>query len=187
MHIDAVAYSLPEHFAAKAFGNAGNHLAMLRAAVAKLGCRCICPHAGERLEVDELAVEIFFTQEDYLGEDINDLSMVFRISGGKKSVMFCGDAYHRSLRVVMQKYTAEQLHSDIVQAAHHALDGGDSEFYRMVGAVTVLAPMSRPAYDAMMTGQYSTADYTRPNRVLMQEAGALHLSADGDVCIPLDE
>lgn len=186
VHIDAVAYNLPEPFAFKNVASTNNYYAMLCAVTEKLDCRLVRPRTGERLDVDNLTVEIFFTQEDHLGEDTNDLSMVFRISGGKKLVMFTGDAYHRTLRVVTQKYTAGQLHSDIIQAAHHGFDGGDEEFYRLVGAETVLVPASRAAYDDITTGKASTYAHTRPNRTLIQSAQTLHLSADGDVKIALD-
>lgn len=187
VHIDAVAFNLPERFITKAGAYSENAISPLRALSAKLSCRYLRPHTGEHLAVDNLTFDFFFTQEDYLGEDVNELSMVFRVSGGVKAVMFTGDVYEKPLRLVTDKFSAEQLHSDIIQAAHHGLNGGFAEFYRKVGAETVLVPMTRPAYDAMMTGDYADDKGTQPNRTLMRGAGQLYLAADGDSRHALDE
>lgn len=187
IRIHAVVLQLPEHFSHTTDDVGGNGPAVLRTVSSRLGCASICPHSGEQLEADDLTIEFFFTPEDKMAQEINDLSMVFRISGGKRSVMFTGDAYSRTLEVVTAQYDADRLHSDMIQAAHHALDGGDAEFYRRVGASTVFAPMSRPAYEAMTAGKYSETDWTEANRSLMQTAKQLYLSADGEVCVPLDE
>ncbi len=186
IRIDTLAFSLPKRFISRSVSQVGNQLTALHAIPAAIGCRYICPRRGERLAVDELTVEILLTHEDHPSETFNDLSMIFRISGGKKSVIFTGDATPYVLQAAAQTCTAEQLHSDIIQAAHHGLDGGNDAFYRMVGAETVLAPMSRAAY-AVFTAGDAADDSTQPNRGLMLRAKVLHLAGDGDVCIPLDE
>ena len=187
IRIHAIAMQIPEQLPHSKGEEFVNGMAILRTVAERLGCASICPHSGERLEADDLTVEFFFTPEDKAAEEVNDLSMVFRISGAKRSVMFCGDAYSRTLSVVNARYDEARLHSDMIQAAHHGLDGGDAEFYRRVGASTVFAPMSRPAYAAMTAGKFSEAEWTRANRHLMQGAKRLYLSADGEVGLPLDE
>ena len=157
------------------------------------------------MEADGLAFTFFFCQEDLYCEDPNELSLVFRMSKAEtgeeteemKTVMFTGDAYPRTMDVIMGKYTAEQLHSDICQAAHHGLNGGDSRFYEAVGADTVLVPIAKPAFEAMLYGEYKEDPQADANRGLMRDAirredamkaagKKLYLAADGDSCLSLE-
>ena len=47
---------------------------------------------NEHLEIDELSFDILFTFSPYLKSNaVNDASMVFRVTGERKTVLFLGD------------------------------------------------------------------------------------------------
>ena len=82
-------------------------------------------------------------------EDPNELSMVFSVQGRKKKAMFTGDSYRSGLQTVLRAYDPSVLKSDIIQIAHHALNGGDRAFYEAVDADIALVPISRSGDRAM--------------------------------------
>ncbi|MCQ2426941.1 MAG: MBL fold metallo-hydrolase [Clostridia bacterium] len=129
-------------------------VAMMKSAVSLLEADFYEPVSGDCLETDGVLTDILFTYRDLeKAEDPNELSMVFRISGKNKSAMFTGDSYFAGLDVVYKKHrdngTLTELSSDIVQTAHHSLNGGHTMFYKAVGAEIALVPISRPGDEAM--------------------------------------
>lgn len=114
----------------------------------KLGVPVITPHADDELDIDGTKVKFFFTWENF--EDVtkyktfNALSMIFKITGKYKSAMFIGDSTGSGPRRVNAMYgdRLDELKADIVQLAHHGLDGGDTWFYKNVDASIALVPTS---------------------------------------------
>ena len=100
--------------------------------------------------VDGTKVTVYHTylNADEL-EDPNELSMVFSVQGRKKKAMFTGDSYRSGLQTVLRAYDPSVLKSDIIQIAHHALNGGDRAFYEAVDADIALVPISRSGDRAM--------------------------------------
>lgn len=193
IHIDAVAYNLPADFPQNKGADCEATLQAIHQITGKIGCRHICPKTGDRLTVDGLNFDFFFCYEDLYCEDPNEMSLVFRVSGEDdeiKTVLFTGDAYPRTADVLTEKYTPERLHADICQAAHHGLNGASRALYQAVGADTVLVPIAKPAFEAMLYGEYKDDPQADANRELMlgamRQEGKLFRSADGDCCIELD-
>lgn len=85
----------------------------------KLGDKAVCPRTGDHIQIDELDVEILMTYCPYMIQNlINDSSMVFRVTGEKKSVLFLGDIGPEAGDELMRLQHGN-LHADFVQMAHH--------------------------------------------------------------------
>ena len=113
----------------------------------QLGVPVVTPHTDDVFDIDGMKIRFFFTPEDDGDKlsDVNSMSMVFRIAGPNKTVMFPGDAHHHSTSMVCYKYWSE-LKSDVCQISHHGLTGAAECFYARVAAETILTPIS-PAGD----------------------------------------
>ena len=194
LNIQQIAVSLPERFEQKRGADCSSTFRGVKQLSEKLNCAQICPEAGDVTEVDGLKLEFYFSWKDMECQDPNELSLVFRLSGSdrcelKKTVMFTGDAYESTLDIVLKNFKESQLKSDICQAAHHGLNGGNRKFYQAVDADIVLVPIAGPAYEAMLYGEYKEDPQVDANRLLMlsgmKPGKQLVRSVDGDFCIEL--
>ena len=133
------------------------------------------------------ALKVLLTVAD-LAEvtDPNETSMIFRVEAAGQSILFLGDTYAKPSRQLAAQL-GDALKCDFCQLAHHALNGGAHELYALARPEVALIPMTRPAYDAMLFGEYKDSHSTRHNRHAMQAlAVSRHwLSADGDRVVEL--
>lgn len=90
---------------------------------------------GDRLNLLGLEIEILSAYNDQMDELSNDLmndgSVMFRITGSRDSMLFCGDVGKSMTGYLVEKY-GEALKSDYVQMGHHGFGGPDAEFYELV-------------------------------------------------------
>ena len=127
-----------------------------------LSCRVLRPKSGDRLDIDGTTVEFLYTYENAETlADPNELSLVFTVTGKHKKAMFTGDAYSAGLEVVYKTYKdrPDILRSDIVQIAHHGLNGGHTLFYKLVDADVALVPISRSGDRAMLRPEENCAHH----------------------------
>ena len=97
-----------------------------------LGERAYEVKQGERLTVDECAIDFLFTYHDGLYENLmNDSSLVFRITTPNKTVLFLGDLGPAGGDVLFEE-SRHLLKSDIVQMAHHGHMNVGLEVYAAV-------------------------------------------------------
>ena len=140
------------------------------------------PHTNDILKIDGLSIRFFFTPEDCLERlrDVNELSLMFQITGENKSVMFTGDAYERTTRLVAFRFW-DELQSDYCQLSHHGLNGGSAEFYARVNATDVLIPSSVAGERDLLTW--------KPGACARQFAARLatniYRAYEGDITLPL--
>ena len=103
----------------------------------------LTPRTGNFWDIDGMTLKFFFTPADFDKlKDGNEYSLIFKVQGANKSVMFTGDAYPRTAARVALKFW-DDLKSDICQLAHHGLNGADASFYARVDAKTVLIPICK--------------------------------------------
>ena len=77
------------------------------------------PKQGERLQIDECTVDFLYTYHEGLySNPCNDASLVFRITGPQKRVLFLGDLGPEGGDVLYDE-SRHLLRADIVQMAHH--------------------------------------------------------------------
>jgi beta-lactamase superfamily II metal-dependent hydrolase len=94
--------------------------------------RFVTPVRGDRFEIDGLRFDILFSKnEKYVKNYSNDASLVFRVTGKKRNVLFLGDMGPEAGRELLATY-GDQLQSDIVQMAHHGHIGVEKNVYEAI-------------------------------------------------------
>lgn len=115
-----------------------------------LGAEFVRVNRGDVFDVDGTIVECYHTYVDAETlEDPNELSMVFSVQGAHKKAMFTGDSYPTGLETAMKNTAPDKFKSDVIQVAHHALNGGNRAFYELVNASIALVPISESGNRAM--------------------------------------
>lgn len=114
--------------------------------------------AGDLISIKNLEVEVFHSYDDslkgYYRDDIpNNASLIFRISGKKDSILFCGDAHQAPLADYLMDTWKEKLHAGYVQTGHHGNNSFPKRFYEAVDSDTALFD----APEWLMTGEDYTA------------------------------
>jgi len=116
------------------------------------GCEIVKLHTGMSYKIGELCMKMFFTAAEYAvipAQSVNDASCVFTMqSEGGKKLIILGDTGVISGDFLMKMYTADELHADICQVAHHALNGPDYSLYEAIGASCYLWMINIRAYKA---------------------------------------
>lgn len=163
--VDAVMTCIPDSFTWMRRGelcSAQKDIDRVNALAAGVGARAVRAAVGDKLDIDGTEIEILHTFENAATvADPNELSIVFTVRGDTKKVMFTGDAYPSGLEVVYRAHREhpEHLKCDILQAAHHGLNGGHTLFYKLVDADTVLVPISRAGDRAMNLPEENVAHH----------------------------
>ncbi len=149
-----------------------------------LGATAHVPAEGERIRMDDLELTILFVPVDCASlHNPNSLSLIFTVQGAHRRVMMTGDACPVTMQYCVDKY-GSALKSDILQLPHHGLcDTGNSDFYRLVNAETLLFPISKAGDRAMKSGVYGEA--TAANHVAEELAEVIHRAFEGTVTLEL--
>lgn len=143
--------------------------------------------AGDCYFTDDVKTEVLATCEDLTDPcDANECSMISRVSVAGQTILFLGDAYALPCRRLAARMGGA-LKSDFCQLAHHALNGGATELYRLVKPKVALIPMAFPAYEDMRFGSHKYKSGTRHNRRVMavMPEKCQWISAAGDRVVPL--
>jgi len=103
---------------------------------------------GQTIEIGGVVIEVLGVKNPELTEDpINNQSMILKLSGAGRSVLFTGDLGAEAGRKALRGPHADQLRADYVQMAHHGQNGAEEAFYRRVGASRCLWPTPRWLWD----------------------------------------
>ena len=111
--------------------------------VAKLSCKIIVPHTGQRFCYGDAIFDVLFATEDLypnLIKNTNDTSLVFRMDLGGKRFLWLADAEVVSCEEICRSFSAEALKCDVLQVGHHGYDGGSPELYRRSDPEILLWP-----------------------------------------------
>ncbi|MBQ9543769.1 MAG: MBL fold metallo-hydrolase, partial [Clostridia bacterium] len=145
----------PESFLENAEPACVNQTRLFNAAVRNFdGAEFIEPSAGDSFVFGEAKFDVLYTFADLpvlnggKGMKINDTSTVFRLTSSGQTVLFLGDAQVDADRVLIDKY-GKDLKSDVVQLAHHGLNGSTLETYRLIDPGIVLWPEELPAAELL--------------------------------------
>ncbi len=142
------------------------------------------PQTEEQISIDGLTFRFLFVPTDCGGlTNSNSLSLIFTVKSPRKTVLITGDACPITMQFCVDRY-GNALKSDILQLPHHGLcDTGNAEFYRLVGADTLLIPISEAGDRAMKSGVYGEA--TGANLSAEKMATAVHRAYEGLAVLPL--
>ena len=95
---------------------------------------------GLSFEIDGVKIEVLQPWDPADGtSNVNDTSIVLRMTIGEQTVMFLGDLGVNGGRRLLTTY-GDQLKSDIVQMAHHGQAGVNKDVYKAIGANVHLWP-----------------------------------------------
>ena len=156
-----------------AYGNAA-----LTSILAATHAELVTPHTGETYQVDNVTIDVVTTWEDLRQiNDPNETSTVLMIYAEGQKMLFLGDAYPATAQNVLNNY-GDKLACDIVQVAHHGINGCKVAVYENSGASLYLLPANRLTMEAMQ-GKYA------PSTWVFNNAPELIVGGDGTAFIQL--
>ena len=97
--------------------------------------------AGDVLEFGNVRFEILYTIDDLFPERLhyfNDSSFVCTMTYGGQKTLWLGDICTAPSRFLRENYSEATLKSDIVQLAHHGLNGAEKELYDIADGEVLL-------------------------------------------------
>lgn len=95
---------------------------------------------GDVIEIDGVTIEILMTPTDEGTErNINDTSMIFKVTIEGQTILFLGDAYIHEGNRLLEQY-GDELKCDIVQMSHHGQAGVSQEVYATIDPTMCLWP-----------------------------------------------
>lgn len=129
-----------QHAAIKTAGTSANtRLAMKRFS----GANIIKAHSGQVIQAGGAEVEMLFTYADMepmVLDQMNTTSLILRVTVQGNSVMVLADTTSRAINHIYKVY-GNYLKSDMVQLAHHGVNGGVL-LYQAIDADVVLWPIA---------------------------------------------
>lgn len=138
--------------------------------------------AGDTLKIDGLKFEFLFSRDEkYIANSVNDSSLVFRVTGPEKKVLFLADLGPVAGADLLERY-GDALKSDVVQMAHHGHMCVGEEVYRAIAPTVCIWCAASWLYVEpdieISPGMYGVAH----TRHWMQELGVLYhiVTKDGD-------
>jgi len=140
--------------------------------------KLVTPHTGETYQIDNISIDIVTTWEDLRQiNDPNETSTVLMVYAEGQKMLFLADAYPATAQNVLKNH-GDKLACDIVQVAHHGINGCKTAVYEQSGASLYLLPANRQTMDAMY-GKYA------PSTWVYKNAPELIVGGDGTVLISL--
>lgn len=136
--VEKVIYSFPADMCEKTHDHKG-----FLEAIEIFGAETVTPHKGDILRFADAEFNVLFTEEDNSIRplNVNETSLTMKMKLGNYSVMWLGDLQPVGSKIVMERYTAEDLKCDILQVGHHGYMGGSDALYRAVDPEILLWPI----------------------------------------------
>lgn len=162
---DAVAYNSvnPEHHTVNG---------QLTEALEKMGGASIVTlQSGDVFTLGGVKFEILYTVDDLCPKRLryfNDASFVCKMTYEGQSVLWLGDICTAPSKLLRKRYTEEYLKCDIVNMAHHGLNGAEIELYDIVDAKVLLWSLwNRLAEKQLADDADTSVEYIRLARKLL--------------------
>ena len=137
-------------------------------------------HTGMRFYARNLAFDVLSTFEDIFPEEIddyNDSSAVVMMETEGSKIFIPGDAAVKASRLLEARW-GETLRCDAAQIAHHGHTGLSARCYELLGADTVIFPVTRIMFEGDLPRHAA-------NRKAIELASRYFITGDGTVCVPL--
>ncbi len=139
--LDKLIYNFPPRHVSNGFSD----LVPFENAVKTLqNTEIVTAKTGQQFCCDDTVFDVLFTWEDLCPIEglvnLNDCSLVLRMTVGERRVMFLGDAMPTASAVLCERYDDAALQSEFLQVGHHGYGGGSDELYRRVNPKTLLWP-----------------------------------------------
>lgn len=139
--LDALVYNFPPRDVSNGFSD----LVPFEQAVASLiNTAIVTAKTGQQFAFDDTVFDTLFTWEDLCPinglVNLNDCSLVLRMTVGERRVLFLGDAMPTASAILCERYDDADLQAEFLQVGHHGYGGGSDELYRRVNPKTLLWP-----------------------------------------------
>lgn len=152
----------------------GNRFQVLMDKAAEMNVHVIVPAAGDRLTLGAAEITVFSPLREYA--DVNDMSIVLRLTYGGHTFLLCGDA-GKAVENRLLKSGAE-LAADVIRISHHGSDtASTAPFLEAVDASWAVISCSE---------RYENPDMVIMERLLGLDATPLCTDYVGDVIIRSD-
>ncbi len=157
-----------------------------------VGARVHRVEVGDIIKVDEIEIEVIHTpiEEDFSRMNINDSSVVYKLTyDGKQTIMLLGDA-ERSCNDDLIANMAHKLKSDVVQVGHHGCGNVSRKCYELIDAKAYIWPIvdrfwysdNGTELNTHNTGVIKTRDFMMQ---LHPKKENVYLLTDGILSVPL--
>lgn len=151
-------------------------------ALAISGQSVIEPVLGQQIAIDGLNFHILQLSDESGTKDVNNQSMVMRLSTPSNSILFLGDLQQDGGNLLLTGEFGDQLGSEYVQMSHHGNRGVNRNVYEAVHATYALWPTPEFLWNATEGSGYDTAQ----TRQWMEELGVEQNYVMKDGLIQLD-
>ena len=144
---------------------------------------------GDTYEFDGFEVSVLLVGDEKLARDVNDTSVVYRITVNGKTLLFFGDLGVSGGKQLLEKVPPELLRADYVQMAHHGQKGVTRDVYEAIKPENCFWCTPSWLWDNIGPGGYDTGDFlTVVTRGWMSEMGCVkkhYLMTEGTHVIEL--
>lgn len=106
---------------------------------------------GKGVEMTTIGVK----NEEIRMNAINNSSLVFKVTGKSKSILFTGDLGTEGGNKILNETDTPMLKADYIQMAHHGQRGVTKSFYEAVGAQYALWPTPKWLWENSIDGKKS--------------------------------
>lgn len=152
-------------------------------------------HAGDRLTIGDVRIDVLWPLEEYVAElpvnistvllergsvrDLNNHSLVCRMTYGRNSILFTGDLYELGESEVLEYYSGnpEILDCDVIKIMHHGRDTSSSEIF--IKAVSPAYGFSMGSF-TMMTDHFLRYYKAGCRPYLSWQNGNAYVTMDGE-------
>ena len=134
-------------------------------------CGVIFAEAGKEYSLGEAKITILGPVSDY-SDDLNNTSIVLRLTYGRTAFMFTGDAEKKAEQHMLTKFPASYFRADVLKLGHHGSSNSTSDGWFF--AVS-------PEYAVISCGRNN--DYGHPHREilsLLKKNGTTYFRTDTD-------
>lgn len=92
------------------------------------------PRQGDNYQYGDMTIKVLHPRKPHIPRaNTNDTSIVMQIEYKGKKIMLMGDALFSTESDIMEKYSPDELKSDILYLGHHGMDDGtSSSWYNIV-------------------------------------------------------
>lgn len=164
------------------FGDAEQEL--LARTLESLDASVFEPRTQERIMIDGLDIQFLFTWRDHRdinnATSFNELSLVFMISSKNRKMLFTGDSTRVGFLKILESFPHDAIKCDFLQLAHHGLDGGDIEFYKLAAPTVVFVPCSLGGIKFIKS---SNGDFNKCSRYARENAQSVICACNGDCSV----
>ena len=156
-----------------------------------VGAEVVTVSKGDVIEMDEISFEVLHVPDMAMAEkmNMNDSSVVYKMTCGGQSVLFLGDAEWVCNNDLVEN-CREKLKSDVVQVGHHGCGNVSRQCYELIGAKAYLWPIGpRFWYGESGEGLNTHNTGVIRSRVYMKEIGVkpenVYVNMDRILSFPL--